>query len=101
VSVLAGYFPPVEPRCEEHMDATCWSCEGTGCRIEHPETIECKGCCDVCEGRGSGSWCYCPDCPDCRTADAYWRAYSDREDAARVRVYQRELVDEDVFTFHS
>jgi hypothetical protein len=93
VSVLAAYFPPVEPRCEEHMDATCWQCEGAGrlpCgRHEAGGYAEpdCECCdardCDVCEGKGWGRWCFHPDCEDCRTADSYWRAYSHREDAMR------------------
>jgi len=89
VSVLAGYFPSVEPRCEEHMDATCWQCEGRGClpcpkhEAQGYAEPDCSCCdrrdCDVCSGKGWDKWCYCSECEDCQTANAYWRDYSHRE----------------------
>ena len=80
-------FPATEPRCDEHMDATCWNCQGFGrlpCASHDSVDPDCEACqatgCETCEGKGSGSWCYHPDCEACSEADAYWKEYSRRED---------------------
>lgn len=93
MTALLAYFPQVEPRCEEHMDSTCWQCEGTGrlpCKRHewkgHAEP-DCPCCeardCDVCDGKGWGRWCFHPDCEECRTVHLYALDHAHREERAR------------------